>query len=72
MNDLSSLFDDDKEREEVRACALSFFANSDVAGVNWLVSEIASKCCSSEKSEMRREICWMTETLIVERKFSMT
>jgi HEAT repeat protein len=68
MNDLSSPSDDDKEREEVRACARSLFANSDVAGVNWLVSEIASKC-SSDKPEMRRESCWMMETLIVERKF---
>jgi hypothetical protein len=64
MKDLSSLSDDDKEQEEVRVCTFSLFTNSDVGGVNWLVSEIASKC-SSDKPEMRRESCWMMETLIV-------
>jgi hypothetical protein len=68
MNDLSSLSDEDKEREgEVRECVRAVCANADEAGVNWLISEVASKC-SSDKSEMRRECCWMLETVIIERK----
>lgn len=66
MKDLSDQSNDDKEREtEIRECVHSLFANSDEAGVNWLVSEIASKC-SSDKPEMRRECCWMFETMITE------
>jgi hypothetical protein len=69
MNDLANQSDDDTDREgDVRECVRSLFENADEAGVNWLVSEIASKS-SSDKAEMRRESCWMLETVIVERKF---
>lgn len=69
MNDLSSPSDDDEEREgEVRECVRAICANANEAGVNWLVSEIANKC-SSDKPAMRKECCWMFETVVDERKF---
>ena len=68
MNDLSSNKGEKEREESVRECVRSLFANSDGAGMNWLISEIASKC-SSDKAEMRRESCWMMETVITERKY---
>ena len=69
IKDLSSPGDNDEEREdEVRQCVRSIFANSDEAGVNWLIGEIATKC-TSDKPSMRRESCWMLGVVIEESKF---
>lgn len=68
MNDLANPPDDDMERENsVRECLRSFCASADEAGINGLVSEIATKC-TSDKAEMRRESCWAMEVVITERK----
>jgi hypothetical protein len=68
MSDLANPPDDDKGREdEVRGCVRSICANSDEAGLNWLIGEFVSKC-SSDKAATRRESCWMFEMVVTERK----
>ena len=68
MNDLSAGGDDTDREAAVRECAETLCACSDSAGVNGLISVIASKC-SSDKPEMRRESCWMFESVITKSKF---
>jgi HEAT repeat protein len=57
----------DEVEKAVRNCARSVCRCVDESGVNWLVSEIASKC-GSDKAEIRRESCWMFQTVVEESK----
>eukprot|EP00934_Nitzschia_sp_Nitz4_P004140 Nitzschia sp. Nitz4//scaffold10_size219509//6161//15193//NITZ4_001393-RA/size219509-augustus-gene-0.260-mRNA-1//-1//CDS//3329532815//4130//frame0 len=67
INDLANATEDGEREAEVRNCARALFANSDEGGINWMFGEI-TKRCTSDKAELRRESCWMLETVIVERK----
>lgn len=67
--DLANMADDGKGREDdVRECFRSICANSDGAGLNWLIGEIVAKF-SSDKAPVRRECCWMFGVLVTEREF---
>ena len=72
LKDLSSSNkeeEEDAERiEAVRACCQSLFGHVDESGVNILISEIATKCSSSDKAAVRAECCWMLQVVITERK----
>jgi len=68
LTDLASGLSDDKSQiEAVRDCVRSVFEHADVAGVNRLISEV-TKNCSSDKSELRKESCWMLGTFVEARK----
>jgi hypothetical protein len=56
-----------KRMEAIRKCVRSLCHNVDEGGVNWLVSEIASKC-GSDKEEIRVESCWMFQAFVEESK----
>ncbi len=57
---------EDKAREEaVRRCCRAVCHNVDTTGVNWLVSEIASKC-THDRPTVRKEACWTFQVLIEE------
>lgn len=58
-----------KEREEaIRRCSRAVCHNVDTAGVNWLISEIASKC-AHEKESVRKEGCWFLQVVVEESKY---
>ncbi|KAL7541160.1 hypothetical protein ACHAXR_010687, partial [Thalassiosira sp. AJA248-18] len=62
------LDEEEKEREEaVRQCCRAVCHNVDTPGVNWLISEIASKC-THDKESVRKEACWSYQALVEERK----
>jgi HEAT repeat protein len=65
---LSEVEDGNEREEAIRNCAISICASVDEIGVNWLVSEIASKC-GSDKAPVRRESCTMFECFITQRKY---
>ncbi|GKY90637.1 hypothetical protein MPSEU_000037200 [Mayamaea pseudoterrestris] len=66
LRDLSEINSDEESFATLRECARSICASTNREGVNLLVNEIASKC-GSDKNTLRRECCWMLETLITER-----
>jgi hypothetical protein len=66
VGDTTTKYEADRE-EAIRECSRSFCANVDSAGVNWLISEISSKC-GSDKVPMRREACRMLGVAVTERK----
>jgi hypothetical protein len=74
ISELGSFYDgqvDDPEREEaLRGCVRSICQHVDSGGVNWLVSEIASKC-GSDKAEIRKESVWMLQVVIEESKYGI-
>jgi len=58
---------EEKEREEAtRRCSRAVCHNVDTAGVNLLISEVASKC-TSDKESVRKEACWFLQIVIEER-----
>ncbi|KAL7472761.1 hypothetical protein ACHAXS_013126 [Conticribra weissflogii] len=58
---------EEKEREDAtRRCSRAVCHNVDTAGVNWLISEVASKC-TSDKESIRKEGCWFLQIVIEER-----
>ena len=59
---------DGKRGDSIRECARSICASTDSAGVNWLVSEIASKT-GSERPEIRVQSCWMLQAVVEESKW---
>lgn len=64
------LDDAEKSRmESIQGCARLVCHNVDEGGVNWLVSEIASKC-GSDKEEVRIASCWMFQAFVEESKLS--
>jgi HEAT repeat protein len=73
ITELASFHGKDLDEEEkkrmdaIRMCARSISHNVDEGGVNWLVSEIASKC-GNDKEEIRVESCWMFHSFIEESK----
>jgi hypothetical protein len=73
ISELSECGDEEeKERgDAVRECARSICGNADVTGVNWMISEIASKT-GSDKPEIRRESCWMLQVVVEESKCNMS
>jgi len=63
------LDEEEKEREEaVRQCFRAVCHNVDDTGVNWLVSEIASRC-AHDKETVRKEACWSYQALVEESKW---
>ena len=64
----ADLDEEEKEREEaIRRCCRSVCHNVDNMGINWLVSEIASKC-THDKESVRKEACWSFQVLVEESK----
>jgi hypothetical protein len=60
---------DEARGDSIRECARSICGNSDAAGVNWLISEIASKA-GSDKADVRKQSCWMFQIVVEESKYS--
>ena len=58
---------DEERGDSLRGCARSICGNTDAAGVNWLISEIASKA-GSDKADVRRQCCWMFQVVVEESK----
>ncbi|KAI2506869.1 HEAT repeat [Fragilaria crotonensis] len=58
---------DEARGDSIRECARSICGNAETAGVNWLISEIASKA-GSDKPDVRRQSCWMFQVVVEERK----
>lgn len=57
---------DDEERiQSMRDCARSIFSHVDSSSVDWLVSEIASKC-TNDKEGIRKESSWMLGIVVEE------
>ncbi|KAL7456767.1 hypothetical protein ACHAWC_008242 [Mediolabrus comicus] len=57
-----------KSREEaVRRCSRAICHNVDTVGVNWLISEVVSKC-TNDKESVRKEACWFLQIIVEERK----
>jgi len=68
LTDLASGLSEDKSQiDAVRDCARSVFEHADEAGVNKLVNEV-TKNCASDKSELRKESCWMLGAFVEARK----
>jgi HEAT repeat protein len=60
------LSEEEKTREEsIRRCSRAICHNVDSVGVNWLISEIASKC-TSDKVSVRKESCWWFQVVAEE------
>ncbi|KAL9182373.1 hypothetical protein ACHAXT_013025 [Thalassiosira profunda] len=60
------LDEEEKERKEaVRRCCRSVYHNVGPIGINWLVSEIASKC-THDKESVRKEACWSFQVVLEE------
>ena len=58
--------EEEKEREDaIRRCCRAVIHNVDTAGVNWLISEIASKC-TNDRVAVRKESCWFYQAVIEE------
>lgn len=57
--------EDETREEAVRRCCRSVCHNVDSIGVNWLISEIASKC-TSDKQAVRKEACWTFQVVVEE------
>ena len=65
----ADLDEEEKEREEaIRRCCRSICHNVDNMGINWLVSEIASKC-THDKESVRKEACWSFQVLVEESEY---
>jgi HEAT repeat protein len=65
------LDEDEKRRmEAIQRCVRSVCHNVDEGGVNWLVSEIASKC-GSDKEEIRIASCWIFQAFVEESKLPL-
>jgi hypothetical protein len=63
------LSEEEKTREEsIRRCSRAICHNVDSVGVNWLISEIASKC-TSDKVSVRKESCWWFQVVAEESEF---
>jgi HEAT repeat protein len=77
INEVASFHEQDpseeeKEREEaIRNCCRAVIRNVDTAGVNWLISEIASKC-TSDRVAVRKESCWFYQAVVEESKYCIT
>ena len=68
LNDLAEGSSDDKSHlDAVRGCVRSVFEYADEAGVNKLISTVSGNCVN-DKSEMRKESCWMLGTIVEARK----
>ncbi|KAL7522340.1 hypothetical protein ACHAWX_007024 [Stephanocyclus meneghinianus] len=62
------LSETEKSREQsIRTCSRAVCHNVDGAGVNWLISEIASKC-TNDKVSVRKESCWFFQIVVEERQ----
>jgi len=70
LNDLAEGSSDDKSHlDAVRGCVRSVFEYADEAGVNKLISTVSGNCVN-DKSEMRKESCWMLGTIVEARNDS--
>jgi hypothetical protein len=73
ITELSSFYGKDLDEgeknrmEAIQTCVRSICQNMDEGGVNWMVSEIASKC-ASDKEERRIASCWMFQAFVQESK----
>ena len=62
-----SEIDDESREEAVRCCFRAVCHNVDTTGVNWLISEIASKC-THDRYTVRKEACWAFQVVVEERE----
>ena len=63
--------DNDEERiQSIRNCVRSIFNHVEASSVDWLISEIASKC-PNDKEGIRLESCWMIGAVVEERKWEL-
>ena len=68
LTELSECGDGDDERKEaLLECSRAICGSTETVGVNWLISEIASKT-GSDKASVRKESCRMFEFVCTERK----
>jgi len=69
IGELAELDDaaDEEKEDAIRGCARAVCGSVEATGVNWLISEIASKS-GSDKASVRRESCRMFEYVVTERK----
>lgn len=59
----------EKLREEAtRRCSRAICHNVDTVGVNWLISEVVSKC-THDKESVRKEACWFLQIIIEESTY---
>jgi len=64
----ASLDEEEKLREEAaRSCSRAVCRNVDTVGVNWLISEVISKC-THDKESVRKEACWFLQIIVEERQ----
>ena len=54
--------------QSIRTCSRAVCHNVDSAGVNWLISEIASKC-TNDKVSVRKESCWFFQIVVEESEY---
>ncbi|KAL7446874.1 hypothetical protein ACHAXM_011445 [Skeletonema potamos] len=60
--------EEEKLREEAaRRCSRAICHNVDTVGVNWLISEVVSKC-THDKQSVRKEACWFLQIIVEERQ----
>ena len=67
----ANLDEEEKLREDaVRCCSRAVCRNVDTIGVNWLISEVISKC-THDKESVRKEACWFLQIIIEESTYSI-
>lgn len=54
--------------EAARRCSRAICHNVDTVGVNWLISEVVSKC-THDKESVRKEACWFLQIIIEESTY---
>ena len=69
FSDIDLIENVNSREEAIRQCSRALCRNVDTAGVNLLISEIASKC-SHDKESVRKEGCWFLQIVIEESKSS--
>jgi hypothetical protein len=69
LGELSELEDEEVKSEAVRSCAQVLCVSVDEVGVNWLISEIASKC-NSDKASLRASCCEMFNYVVTKRTYT--
>jgi len=61
--------EEEKLREEAaRRCSRAICHNVDTVGVNWLISEVVSKC-THDKQSVRKEACWFLQIIVEESTY---
>lgn len=67
--DNATLDGEEKLREDAaRRCSRAVCHNVDTVGVNWLISEVISKC-THDKESVRKEACWFLQIIVEESRY---